>query len=152
MCAFLSSPNLPAGRVTFLAIGDRYRARLDAPLAALGVEVLWLPDLTDTESRTAGHADLVLLHLGGKQVVWAGGGKLVNKLTNRGFSVLPAAAAPAAPYPRDCGLNVCLVGGCVFLCRKTADAAVLRQLNRCTVIPVRQGYARCAVCIVDERL
>lgn len=150
MCAFIASPNLPAGKVTYLALGGRYRAQLGPPLAARGVEVLWLPELTGPDARIAGHADLALLHTGGDRLVYAGTDDIVNLLTNRGFTLIRPARAPAVPYPHDCGLNVCLVGGRAVLCPRTADAAVLRLLDRSAVIPVRQGYARCAVCIVDE--
>ncbi len=47
-----------------MAIGKRYSDMLSAPLAELGVEVLWLPDAESADYRLAGHADLSMVHLG----------------------------------------------------------------------------------------
>lgn len=51
------------------AIGEKYRERLEGPLAALGVCAYWLPDNTNVDARLSGHADLMLLDLGGGRVL-----------------------------------------------------------------------------------
>ena len=71
MTDYVITPHLPQNRAALAAAGERYRGRLGAALAALGVEMLWLPDAPGADRRLAGHADLSMLHLGGNKLVCA---------------------------------------------------------------------------------
>ena len=150
----VKTPHLPQGRVGLLALGERYAPALAEPLRALDVEPLWLPDSPCVDGRIAGHADLALLHLGGDRIIASRGDNIVNKLTNRGFAVTQSDIAPGGDYPADCGLCGCFVGGCFLHNAVVTDAAVLRALQadpNMNMINVSQGYAKCAVSVVDER-
>ena len=79
MVKYVIKPHLPIGRVGLVVIGERYRARLAGALGALGVEALWLPDARSVDPRLAGHADLRVLHLGGRRIVSACGGNSASR-------------------------------------------------------------------------
>lgn len=145
-------PNLPRGRVSLLAVGERYRERLEKPLSSTVSEVLWLPDNSQVDSRLAGHADLMLIHLGRGRVVCSEvGDSIVNNLTNRGFEVTRAIMEQRPEYPFDCNLNGCSVGDRFIHRHDVTDPAVLRALPQSTrYIDVAQGYSKCSVCVVDE--
>lgn len=148
----IETPHLPKGKVGLVVIGERYRALLADALEQRGTEVLWLPDAPGADPRLAGHADLSVLHLGGDRLVAAKGDRIVNLLTNRGFSVQETDREFSAGYPRDCGLNGCLVGRRFLHRLSLTDGAVLRALPaQVRRIDAAQGYARCSVCIADER-
>lgn len=146
----IETPHLPKERVGLILIGERYSEQLKNPLAALNINILRLPDNREVSPSLAGHADLSAVHLGGARIVVAKGSPIVNDLTNRGFSVIESAAALGAAYPRDCGLNVCVVGDKLICNPACADAAVLAGLSELNLIAVKQGYAKCSVCVVDS--
>lgn len=146
---YIITPHLPKGKVGSAAIGERYRARLEAPLRALGVEALWLPDSPNVDARLAGHADLSLIHMGGDVVVCAGDDSIVNNLTNRGFKVIRA-QAPGLKYPQDCALNACIVGNKLFHRLDVTAYEVVSAAAQLELINISQGYAKCCICVVDE--
>ena len=149
MIKYISTPHLPKGKVGSAAIGERYRARLEAPLRALGIEPLWLPDTPNVDARLAGHADLSLIHMGGNVVVCAGNDAMVNNLTNRGYKVIRA-KAPGAEYPQDCALNACIVGNRLFHRLDVTAKEIIDAAGRLELINIAQGYAKCCICVVDE--
>lgn len=66
---YIKTPHLPEGKVGLCALGAKYRDLLEKPLVKRGISALWLPDNPNVDPRLAGHADLMLLHLGGARVV-----------------------------------------------------------------------------------
>ncbi len=146
----IKTPQLPEGEVELLALGEKYRGALERPLISRGVLPLWLPPNPKVDPRLAGHADLSLFHLGGDRVVGANE-SIVKLLTNRGFSAAPAHEEQSPVYPGDCGLCGCQVGRRFIHRLDRTDPAVLSALGRdADLIRVNQGYAKCAVCVVDE--
>ena len=87
----IKTPHLPQGKVGLAAFGAKYREILEKPLQNLGITPLWLPDNEAVDPRLAGHADLMLLHLGGARVVTSCGGEIPQTLTALGFDVIRAA-------------------------------------------------------------
>ena len=150
MSYYVITPHLPKRKVGLMAIGKRYAHRLAAPLRKLGVDVLWLPDAPDTDSRLAGHADLSMIHLGAELVVTGCGDDIVNNLTNRGFKAIRT-EGPGNSYPEDCTLNACIVGSKLIHRLDVTSRTVLGALPYCEKINVAQGYAKCCTCVVDER-
>lgn len=149
MSYYVITPHLPKRKVGLMAIGKRYAPRLAAPLRKLGVDVLWLPDAPDTDSRLAGHADLSMIHLGADLVVTGYGDDIVKNLTNRGFRAIRT-EGPGNSYPEDCTLNACIVGSKLIHRLDVTSRTVLGALPDCEKINVAQGYAKCCTCVVDE--
>ena len=150
MTDYVMIPHLPQNRAVLAAAGERYRGRLGAALEDLGVEMLWLPDAPGADRRLAGHADLSMLHLGGNKIVCACAEPIVNFLTNRGFELF-SAPGPAERYPGDCALNACIAGGIFFHRLDVTARAALENASELETVNVAQGYAKCSVCVVDER-
>ena len=132
-----------------LLIGKRYEPELAQSLGAQGIEVIWLPDNKDIDPRLAGHADLSVFASDGYIVAAKGVyPAIVNLLTNRGCTVIEAEREQGPEYPRDVGLCVCSTGKYTLYDPKTVDPAVA-PLLRGRLVPVNQGYARCAAAVVD---
>lgn len=134
-----------------LLIGERYRPFLEKSLKYQGIEPLWMPDNPCFDPRLAGHADLGLLCCG-KQAVASNGlhPEIVNLLTNRGYEIKDAQGEEGAAYPGDAGLCLCDTGRYLICNPNTADPVAMRMFGRREIIPVKQGYSRCAVCVVNE--
>ena len=133
-----------------LLIGKRYQPELAQSLGAQGIEVIWLPDNEDVDPRLAGHADLSVFVTDGHVMVAKGVySTIVNLLTNIEYAVIEAEREQGPEYPNDVGLCVCATGKYTIYDPKTVDPAV-RPLLRGRLVPVNQGYARCAAAIVDD--
>ena len=133
-----------------LLIGQRYRQKLDAPLADLGADVFWLPDNPDIDPRLSGHADLSVVFPAPKTSVAAQGiyPFIVNYLTYRGYTVTQS-GPQGASYPAVAGLCVCVVGRYTIYNSKTVDP-LLAPLLTDTRIDVPQGFTKCSVCVVSD--
>lgn len=138
---FIKTPHLPQGKVGLAAFGAKYREALEKPLQNLGITPLWLPDNAAVDPRLSGHADLMLLHLGGNRVL-----TYLDSLPDIGLDAVKA-AGQGREYPADARLCACIVGRfCIhnFRISEPGTAGFER-------IDVRQGYAKCCTCVVDER-
>lgn len=110
-----------------------------------------MPDNPCFDPQLAGHADLSLLCVGMQAVASKGLNiDIVNYLTNRGCAVSCVEKEEGAEYPTDAGLCVCDTGRYRIANPKTIDPAAQSLLAQRRWIPVKQGYARCAVCVVNE--
>lgn len=123
------------------AIGEKYRERLEWPLAALGVCAFWLPDNPNVDTRLSGHADLMLLDLGGGRVL-----TYLDSLPDIGLEVVKV-EGQGRVYPEDARLCACVVGRFCIHDFRISDP----HITGFERIQVRQGYARCSTCVVDER-
>ena len=137
MSRFLEVPQLPEGSVCELAMGGEYFRMLREPLEGRGIRCIALPPNPALDPRIAFHADLSLLHLGGENFVGA------EELSfDSDFPVI----SKVPTHTNDCALNVCIVGDYAIACPEYAS--VLPEEKK--LIAVRQRYARCSVCIIDE--
>ena len=150
MNRFIETPNLPCGRVTTLIAGKRYKTLLSDRLTALGISVLWMPDLEKLPPPVRGHADLSVLHVGGNRFLAAGElpESFTSGLASLGATVGQCALPLGNTYPDDCRLNAAVFTEHVIL---NPGVSAFVPPSNMTTVRVRQGYARCSVCIVDER-
>ena len=151
---YIDIPHLPAGRAEDMIIGERYRARLEPALEKLGISVIWLPDNPGVNPRVAGHADLAAVHLGGNRLLLAReymtNDSLVNIFTNRGYELFWPAMPLTAKYPGDCGLNACILGGCIVHKAVITDPELKSRFDAGHTINVSQGYTKCSVCVAGK--
>lgn len=120
-------------------------------LAAQGIAPIWMPDNSHFDPRLAGHTDLSFIRRDG-QIISSKGQKdtFVKILANRGYAISFTEKSEGVTYPMDAGLCA-LDTGIYLICNpKTADPAVLRLFSDRVLVPVSQGYTRCAAAVVDE--
>lgn len=132
-------------------IGEKYRTLLAEPLAAQGIEPIWMPSNPLFDPRLSGHADLSMVRRGREIVVSKGLNKdFVNIITNRGYRVSFAENDEGERYPHDAGLCALDTGQYLICNPKTADPAALRLFSDRVLVSVAQGYTRCAAAVVNE--
>lgn len=150
MKVLLSKPNLPEGRVTKVLLGEEYLNRLERPLQDLGIAVIPLPADPDLAEPVRSHADMSVLHLGGRRFIAAK--KAGKELCSAGIFAMDAQSPRAKSYPLDVGLNVCIIGENAFLNIDYADGRAVEELKALNykIHHVSQGYAKCSVCVVSE--
>lgn len=143
MPAYISSPYLPSAKVT-LAVGG---------FTPNGVRVIQPPKLNALPEPVCRHADLGLCPIGGREVVCPPDsfGYYSRELSPYGFSVICGGQALGRSYPADTAYNVVMAGKFAILNPKVCAPYLLKLLeNRFEIIPVKQGYAKCSVCVVSK--
>ena len=154
MKSFVRSPNLPE-RCAMLIYGERYAGFLEKSLDSLKIESILMPDNPHVDSRLAGHADLSILHAGGNQLFLAPflkGSVFAAHLQELGAEIRYPDVVHGASYPHDVQFNLCMIKDRIILNPKTAAESIVDYLTNISencFVPVRQGYSRCAACVVD---
>lgn len=140
--------NLPTNVVTLSAV-SRTAYEMKAYLKSHGVELVEIEPSPLICDGTAAHADLHLLHLGGKRLILSREQRGSEEhLSSLGFSVEVLPSPLGSDYPQDVPLNAAIIGKAVILNPKTVTP--LADFSPFTAIPVRQGYTKCSVMPVDD--
>ena len=138
---FLERGGLPRAPVRCVVASAR-EPKITHALETRGIEVLHPCACGELLIPEQHHADLLIRHLGGEEVLFAPGQtKLAHSLRPLG-----------AEYPRNVGLNALLCGNVIFA-RLDSAAPELIEMARhrgWRTHHVRQGYAGCATALVGE--
>lgn len=141
---FLKTPYLPKGRVV-LAVGDVKIASVTV------IEPFYLADLPLSMRR---HADLSFCYLGSGVAVCAPEAYVYysEKLAPWGIRLIKGDKSVGSNYPYDAAYNVAIVGKKLFCKAGLTDSVLLTKAEALgyEIINIRQGYAKCSVCPVDE--
>lgn len=149
---YLEKPNFPKGKATVIAVSS-LAEDVKSALASAKIAVVPIDPSDDLPKEIASHADLQLLHLGGKSVITSScSEKTVEMLKTLSFEAQESFQKAGDTYPNDCHLNVQFLGKQVLLNPNTADPRVLQFLEEqnYNFIAVKQGYAKCAALAICE--
>lgn len=156
MSRFVDLPHLPRQCSTIL-YGEKYAEKLRKLLDNLRIKSILVPDNPNIDPRLAGHTDLSVLHTGGETLVLAPYLKesfIEDWLCGNGAKILFPEIRQCPAYPEDVQLNLCQIGEYVLYNRKTSSAAIVEYLTKeraLHLLNCRQGYTRCASCVVDAQ-
>ncbi len=142
-------PNLPVRPVSKLLVSCDADIRLFQPYCKCVVPSFRLNALLPPLNA---HPDLQLVHIWKKQFVCEPSLFLAYQRLLPECEILPGKTTLGCNYPADTAYNIARVGKFAILNCRTADPVVktlLARANLC-LIDVRQGYAKCSVCVVDE--
>lgn len=149
MTAFLKTPQTPERPVKTALIGDAPDAVLDL-LVSRGIELVRLPVNEKIAGIVRTHADANVFHAGnGVFFCDEAMASVIEPLRPKELHLCTV----AGDYPTDCALNAAWLKGVVF----AFSAALCPELHRfltaheITLQPVKQGYARCSVCPVNDK-
>ncbi len=142
---FVQSPFLPEGKVCLCI----------SALPVPGVKCICPPSIDCLPPSMRRHADLQVVHLGGRYVLSAPEVYTFYKkeLTPYGFEVLCGESAIGSTYPGDAAYTIARVGNVVFHNKKIMDpvAGKFFEENKIECIHVRQGYAKCMCLPLDAQ-
>lgn len=151
---FIHTPYLPNGPVGLVVVDGRIGKEIEERLAGLGIKLIKTrryPGLYDAISY---HPDVMLHHLGDEFIVHAPGmhPEVVDAFLSSGFKMIRGQTELGPKYPYNIAYNVLRIGNLAFHNFKFTDSVLKDQLEKRGVelINVRQGYAKCAVSIVNE--
>jgi hypothetical protein len=150
---FLHIPNLPESDVALVAMSGTYQTIINA-IEVLGIKVIKIRPCQNLSKPVSSHADMLVHHLGGCQVVISKGEEyLKSQLIQNGFDVADSNVCVSNLYPHDVALNAARVGNKLIAKRNVLDQNVLSycEENRIQIIPVNQGYAKCSTVVIDDQ-
>ena len=156
MSVFVRFPNLPQ-RCKAVLYGEKYAQKLKYPLEYLQIESICVPDNPYIDPRLAGHVDLSVLHAGGEKLLlspYLKSSAVSDYLQRQGALLSFPDIRQYDVYPGDAQLNLCILGDRAIYNRSVVPACIVDFLtNEASVIfkSCRQGYNRCAACIVDAQ-
>jgi len=148
----IKDPNFPQAKVNIALVGEEYREEIDA-LKKLSIDVIEVKKNSLFPNMEACHADLRAHHLGDdKIVVYKEDVELAKALTERGFKVIEAQNELCGKYPKSVALNALRIGKILLCSKNNIDGAISKyaEQNNLEIIDCKQGYSRCATCIVSE--
>ena len=150
---FVRNANLPEDTACIL-LGEEYAEILQKNLEKMGIQCIIIPENPDLDPRLGSHADLSVLHLGRNRLLLAGylkGSAFAGELEGKGAALSFLSSLQKAKYPGDAGLNLCQIGDRVIANPNTAAPKALQAaVSGRILLPTKQGYSRCSVCIVDH--
>lgn len=156
MNKFVSVPNLPEN-CSAVIYGEKYAKLIQDSLDSLNIRSIFLPNNPDVDPRLSGHVDLSVLHVGGERfflVPYLKRSRFAETLKSSGAQVIFPDISQGIEYPQDAPLNLCLTDQYAICNPKTAEKSTVDYLTirgDTQFIPCKQGYSRCAVCLVDAR-
>lgn len=145
---FFEKANLPDRAVSRVIIGEDYSAKLREALKLYNIEAIACPNNCRVAPLLRSHVDLSVLHLGGNRFIISeavAAGEFVAALRELGAEITLTKAPSGSKYPDDAGLCAAVIGRRVF-----HNSSLSMLSDESSLINVRQGYAKCTTCIVNE--
>jgi len=144
-------PNLPAARVRCVLIGERWLGILGQPLARLGVAAIPVPADARLNQMERHYADMCVFHVGEDRLITGSAdANWLDHLKKYGFEVIQGKAAITARHPDSIALNAAVLSGHLIHDLRHTDPSILEAVTL-PRIHTKQGYTKCAVCVVDGR-
>ena len=121
-------------------------------LKNLGYRVIKTPENPNVQDAICGHPDMVLCKLKNHDFVadTTFRGFLIKNYKNANF--IEGKSILQEKYPFDIAYNCALVGNKLFCNEKYTDKAILEYCrdNDIRILNIKQGYAKCSICIVSD--
>ncbi len=148
----LKIPNLPLKRVRTVAIGEEYPEFISL-LQKIGIKTIIVPQNNILPKYERSHADMRLHHIGDNKIIcYKEDEAIIKELEAIGFEVILAKNSLCGEYPQSAALNALRIGNILVLNKKCADKSLVEIAEKegLEIIDCKQGYSRCAACIVSE--
>lgn len=147
-------PNLPEGKVTEAAVGERYFKKLAGGFMSQGIKPLIIKGPPSLPDGIRDHPDVCLRHAGERTLFFFSTAVVpAHTLQGCGFEAKAVAGPLSAAYPYDAELNAALIGKTAVHNFSVTSPDLKAKLlkNGYRLLSVKQGYAACNIAIVDDR-
>ena len=149
----LAYPYVPDGRVSFMLASSDMSQEMIISLTIFVPELISLTALENLPDPVNKHRDMQLVNVA--EGVFIHAPKMdrptVQKMKDLGFIMVAGEKNPSLKYPYDIPYNAAVIGDHVFLNTHFADPVLMDWLLKTGKKPchVKQGYAKCAVSILN---
>lgn len=147
---FVSMPNLPEKASAVIISADAPQEVSNA-LHSIGIETIYAPRLDESANPVINHPDAGIVHINAENFVCAPETYQYykNVFAGKGANLICGNASINGKYPADAAYNIALVSIYTFLNTKNIDNVLFDNIKN-KPIDIKQGYAKCSICIVDE--
>ncbi len=123
--------------------------RIDKPalelLNELGFQTIFSTVLPNISDCTATHPDMQICICGRKKAYVCSSALEYYNAALPDYELIPA-GEPTPPYPNDCILNLTFIGRFCFVPPKTN----VTLPENIVAVPVKQGYTKCNICVLND--
>jgi hypothetical protein len=151
---YVDIPNIPNNKAALAIVDGRISSSLEKGLMDLDVQLIKTKPHPSLYTAVSFHPDMFIHHLGGRTIVYAPGTSesTLVELEEYGFELIKGETELGSTYPGNISYNVARIGRYAFHNTKYTDKFLKDWLFKMDVelIHVNQGYAKCAISIVDE--
>lgn len=148
---FLTEPNLPKTDV-LTVISANCDKSLKKALSDLSIKIIATVKNPFLDDSVAVHGDILCYHLGNNKFLADQNQTVIINEFSSLHCTVKTVNGISSPYPKDCPLNCADIGDFLICNEKITDKRIIDSAVKCgkTVINVKQGYAKCSVCIADR--
>ncbi|MBS3994842.1 MAG: hypothetical protein KGZ33_03530 [Alkaliphilus sp.] len=150
----IEMPLLPKSRVVSVIMDSRISAKIENGLKGLGIETIKVPICKEVYSAISGHPDILIHHIERESIVVAPNiyTNFKNRLFDKELKVIKGDSILSSNYPNNIAYNIGRVGKYAIHNLKYTDKVTLKLLeqNGISFIDVKQGYAKCSMCVVND--
>ncbi len=152
---FLNKPFLPEQNINTALVDYRIEPEAENELLLAGIDIIKTVPCPELYEAIMGHPDIVVHPLSGNKMVVAPNifDKLEPVLSKKGFALTKGETWLNRNYPENIAYNVLRIGSKAFHYTKYTDKVLQREFEKeqIELIHVKQGYTKCAACIVNEK-
>ena len=152
---FIEIPNLPTKLVKLALVDGRISNDIEGVLIKKGIDLIKIKPIKSLYNAISCHPDTSIHHLGNEKIIYAPGinESVLASLANYGFNLIRGNSSLSYSYPGNIQYNVARVGNFAIHNTKYTDRLLLEELEKAgvKVIHVKQGYAKCSVCVVNDK-
>lgn len=147
---FIKKPNLPEREVTLVAISGQAGESIDN-LNNMGIDCAVTESDPNLPVQVNSHADIQMLHAG-NNVIFCHSEHLCTGESFAEFDIKCIKEKTGNKYPEDVFLNCTIINNKIICNPKTVAPEILENAYQkdLIIIPVKQGYSKCSVCVVNE--
>ncbi|MDD3839326.1 MAG: hypothetical protein PHP06_01965 [Clostridia bacterium] len=152
---FLDTPFIPDGDVTCALVDERMDAQTIKFLTDWGIECITVGRCQQLYQAVCSHPDIMFHPIYKDNIVVAPNAdeETIYKLKRKGFKIIKGKKELKRNYPDNIAYNVARLGNLAIHNTKYTDPVLKTILLEMGVefIDVKQGYAKCSVCIINEK-
>lgn len=152
MSKFIKIPNIPKNKVSCVIVDYRINQDSEKTLIDNGIKVIKTAKLNNLYEAVDGHPDMQIHHIGDDLFVCEKTLVDYYKKQLPDANIVSGNSTLKNKYPCDIAYNACRIGDYLFHNLSFTDSKLLEYYKRNGVklINVKQGYAKCSVCILNK--
>lgn len=135
-----------------VVVDFRISKKSENTLTAMGYNIIKTVKEPDVVDAICGHPDIMLCKLKNNDVAANTTFRGILSKNEHRCNIIEGKSVLRKEYPNDIAYNSALVGNNLFCNEKYTDSAILDycRINEIKILNIKQGYAKCSICIVSD--
>ncbi|SKA89106.1 hypothetical protein SAMN05443428_10975 [Caloramator quimbayensis] len=151
---YVEIPNLPENNISLAVVDGRIPCDMEKILYGMNIKLIKTKKIKNLYDAISYHPDIMLHHIGGRDIVAAPDtdNSIIYQLEDEGFNIIFGKKKLSEKYPFDIAYNAARIGNFLFCNKKHTDEVLLEEAEKrnLNLIDIKQGYAKCSLCIADN--